>query len=152
MRMIFAFLLLILSTDVSAQQDSVYVQTEVVVPETITDSVDVPVRTNAHFDKGLRAFRNYIAENFNFHNVNIEELNLDPQQAYYTVYLLFDIDENGNPQNFKPVNSTEENSVYKEAVRVVKSSRWVPATQNGKPISQTFSVPVSVYVEDLLGK
>ena len=151
MKTLFSFLLLICSTNIWAQQDSVYIQNEeIVIPEIVSDSLEISTRTDARFEKGLRNFRNYIAENFNFYNVEIEELDLDPKEAYYTVYLLFDINENGNPENFKPVNSTEENSVYQEAVRVVKSSKWIPATQDGNPIKQTISIPVSVYVEDLI--
>src|SRR5690606_37728082 len=151
MKIIFPFLLLICGKNIWAQQDSVYIQNEeIAIPEIVSDSLEIPTRTNARFEKGLRAFRNYIAENFNFYNVDTENLELDPEEAYYTVYLLFDIDENGQPKNFQPVNSTEENSVYQEAVRVVKSSQWIPATQNGKPIKQTLSIPLSVYAEDLM--
>lgn len=150
MKKLFVILLLIVGTNIWAQQDSVYIQNEIAIPEIVSDSLEIPARTDARFEKGLRAFRNYIAENFNFYNVDTEALELDPEEAYYTVYLLFDIDENGQPQNFKPVNSTEENSVYQEAVRVVKSSKWIPATQDGKPIKQTLSIPVSVYAEDLM--
>lgn len=150
MKIAFLFATALLGCSLWAQQDSIYVSQPDSLPLMITDSLSIPTSTEASFPNGMRAFRRYIANNFNFHNVDISQLEFDDNLSYYTIYLLFDIDKEGRPINFKPVNSTTENSVYKEAVRVVKSSRWTPATKNGFPVKQTLSLPVSIYIEDLL--
>ncbi len=150
MKTAFFFIGSLLSCSLWAQQDSIYVSLTDSLPLIANDSLSITNSKEASFPNGMRAFRRYIANNFNFHNVDISQLELDDNLSYYTIYLLFEIDEKGMPINFTPVNSTEENSVYQEAVRVVKSSRWTPATKNGVPVKQTLSLPVSIYIEDLL--
>lgn len=150
MRSFIIGILLVVNTTLWAQQDSLSLSQEIVVPGITIDSIAVPTTTPAKFNNGMRALRTYIAENFNFHNIKKSELTLNTEESYYTVYLMFDVDTNGQPVNFKPVNTTAENSVYKEAVRVLSSRKWLPGTQNGNPIRQTLTLPVSVYAEDLI--
>lgn len=152
MKTAFFFATALLSCSLWAQQDSIYVSRPDSLPLIANDSLMIVTNTEASFPNGMRAFRRYMANNFNFHNVDISQLALDNNLSYYTIYLLFDIDKEGAPINFKPVNSTAKNSVYQEAVRVVKSSRWTPATKNGVAVKQTLSLPVSIYIEDLLEK
>lgn len=112
----------------------------------------IPVipETLAEYPGGIRAFRSYIGNNFNFHNINLSDLSEnDKTKTNYIIYIGFMVDEEGKPAAFKPENTSEENSLYKEAVRVIASTRWQPAIRNGIRQKQYFVIPLQVYIEDL---
>ncbi len=140
MRHITVLLCFFLSTVLWAQNDSITKISEIqIIPDTL-----------AEYPGGIRAFRSYISNNFNFHNVSLTDLSeSDKTKANYIIYIGFMVDEEGKPAAFKPENTSEENSFYKEAVRVVASTRWQPAIKNGIRQKQYFVIPLQIYIEDL---
>ena len=56
----------------------------------------------------------------------------------------FVVEKDGKPSNIKVVRSSGDDSLDKEAVRVISSMpKWKPGMQQGKPVRVTFTLPVA---------
>lgn len=118
------------------------------IKENLSESEDII--SEASYKGGMNNFYNYFTKNFNFNNVTLEDIpKAEQKSTTYMLYLMFTINNEGKPIDFKPVNTTVENSFYKESVRVITSSRWIPAKTLSGPVKRIFTIPVRVYIEDL---
>lgn len=126
-------------------------QTSNVVKDTIsTIESHLPVIVNASYKGGINNFYNYIGTNYNFNNIKSEDIIEEFKgKDMMTIYLQFVINEEGKPENFRPINTSKENTFYTEAVRVISSTRWNAATENDKKIKQEFRIPIQAYIRDL---
>jgi len=108
------------------------------------------VLTEATYKGGMNNFYAYFAKNFNFNNVTIDDIpEAERNLNTYMIYLICTIDSEGKPTEFAPVNTTANSSFYKESVRVISSSRWVPAKTEAGTVKRSFVIPVRVFTEDL---
>lgn len=128
-------------------------QAQITPPETdheTSDLTEVAEDQTAFYPGGLRAFRTYIANNYNFHNVDMNDLSEDEKKnSDYLLYLSFTVNEEGIPVDFSSKNTSVNNSFYKEAVRVIGSTRWTPAQVNGMKKKQYINIPLLVYLENM---
>lgn len=114
-----------------------------------TTSSEVSDYQEASYPGGLRAFRNYLTNNFNFHNVDINDLTAEERtKSDYVLYIRFIIDEQGVPTHFESKNTDTQHSFFKEAERVIASTRWKPAQENGEVRRQIVVLPFVVFIED----
>lgn len=100
------------------------------------DKKYVVVEEMASYPGGLGALREYLAKNIRY-----------PQEAVKNkiegkVILNFVINEQGHVEEVKVVRSSYA-GFNEEAIRVVKSMpQWTPGKQHGKPIKESFTMPV----------
>lgn len=91
----------------------------------------------------------YVNNNFNYNNVKKEDV---PQRFrrrnHFIFYVVFAVSEDGKAFEFSPKEISEENSFYKEAVRVISSSRWNIATEGGVYKKQFLVLPIRASVSD----
>ncbi|HUH25781.1 MAG TPA: hypothetical protein VLY87_04090 [Flavobacterium sp.] len=91
----------------------------------------------------------YVNNNFNYNNVKKEDVpNKFKKRSYFVFYVSFAISEDGKAFEFSPKEITEENSFYKEAVRVIASARWNTATKDGQYLKQFLVLPIRASLSD----
>lgn len=91
----------------------------------------------------------YVNNNFNYNNVKKEDI---PKTAktkpYFVFYVVFAVSEDGKAFEFSPKEISAENSFYKEAVRVIASTRWNVATKENEYKKQFMVIPIKANIGD----
>lgn len=91
----------------------------------------------------------YVNNNFNYNNVKKEDIPaLAKKQSYFVFYVIFAVSEDGKAFEFSPKEITSENSFYKEAVRVIASTRWNVATKDNEYKKQFLVIPIKANIGD----
>lgn len=91
----------------------------------------------------------YVNNNFNYNNVKKEDIPaLAKKQSYFVFYVIFAVSEDGKAFEFSPKEITAENSFYKEAVRVIASTRWNVATKDNEYKKQFLVIPIKANIGD----
>lgn len=91
----------------------------------------------------------YVNNNFNFNNVKKEDVPARARkQPYFVFYVVFAVSEDGKAFDFSPKEISEENSFYKEAVRVISSTRWNIATKDEEYTKQVLVIPIKAITTD----
>lgn len=118
----------------------------------VQDSIiPIPVIVDASYKGGINNFYNYVSTNFNYNNLKkIDVTDEFKKRDIMTIYVEFSINEEGKPVDFKPVNTTTENTFYKETIRVIGSTKWKPATKDGIVFKQEFRIPIQAYIRDFI--
>ena len=98
--------------------------------------------TNAEFPEGLNALRTNFSQNFDSSKFSKKD-GLVKSKVYIT------IDENGNTKDVRAEGSNE--AFNTEAVKTLKSVTegkvWKPATEEGKPATTVFQLPITMKFE-----
>lgn len=118
----------------------------------VQDSINrIPVIVDASYKGGINNFYNYVSTNFNYNNLRkTDVLDEFKNREVMTIYVQFYINEEGKPVDFKPINTTEENTFFTETVRVIASSKWKPAIKDGIVFKQEFRMPIQAYIRDFI--
>lgn len=91
----------------------------------------------------------YVNNNFNYNNVKKEDIPAKAKKLpYFVFYVVFAISEDGKAFEFSPKEITAENSFYKEAVRVIASTRWNIATKDNAYKKQFMVIPIKAIISD----
>lgn len=91
----------------------------------------------------------YVNNNFNYNNVKKEDIPVvAKKQSYFVFYVIFAVSEDGKAFEFSPKEITAENSFYKEAVRVIASTRWNVATKDNEYKKQFLVIPIKANIGD----
>lgn len=91
----------------------------------------------------------YVNNNFNYNNVKKEDIPAKAKKLpYFVFYVVFAISEDGKAFEFSPKEITAENSFYKEAVRVIASTRWNIATKDNEYKKQFMVIPIKAIISD----
>jgi hypothetical protein len=91
----------------------------------------------------------YVNNNFNYNNVKKEDIPAKAKnQPYFVFYVVFAVSEDGKAFEFSPKEISPENSFYKEAVRVIASTRWNVATKNNEYKKQFMVIPIKANIGD----
>lgn len=117
------------------------------------DSLDVehiPVVKDANYAGGnTEDLYYYVNNNFNYNNVKKEDIPLVARkQPYFVFYVVFAVSEDGKAFEFSPKEISAENSFYKEAVRVIASTRWNVAAKDNEYKKQFLVVPIKAVISD----
>lgn len=109
-----------------------------------------PVFTDVIYTGGTTDdLHNYINNNFNYNNVKKTDVpKTVNKQSFFVFYVSFTINEEGIPVDFSPKEISNENSFYTEAVRVIASTRWQFATENGAYKKQYVVIPIKASIGD----
>ncbi len=100
------------------------------------------VEIEAAFPGGPKAWENFLRRNL---NPNVPVDNGAPA-GRYTTYVQFIVDKEGNASGFKPVTSLGF-GMEKEVMRVIqKTTKWVPAVQNGIAVTAYRKQPITFIV------
>lgn len=138
-------------TGIIVTPDSLQSKKRVETDSLQSEKISVPTIIDAKYKGGINSFYNYIGNNYNFNNLKSSDILDDfKNRDVMTIYIQFVINEEGKPVNFESINTTTENTFYKEAVRVISSTRWIPATKDGEVFSQKFRIPVQAYIRDFI--
>ena len=138
---IFSFCILFISTATMAQTEQVNFSEAEIMPyfpgcEHLKKDPD-----NKRNCSNL-AIVNYIANNLKYpHSAQTAGIQ-------GTVYVSFDINENGYVSRVSLLKNINE-ACGKEAIRVIQNMpRWEPATNNGKPVKVELNIPIHFYLKD----
>ena len=117
------------------------------------DSLDIehiPVIKDANYAGGsTEDLYYYVNNNFNYNNVAKEDIpTVARKQPYFVFYVVFAVSEDGKAFEFSPKEISAENSFYKEAVRVIASTRWNVATKENEYKKQFLVVPIKAVISD----
>ncbi|MBQ2290820.1 MAG: energy transducer TonB [Paludibacteraceae bacterium] len=111
---------------------------EVEVEEEEEEQIFTIVEKNPEFPGGQQAMLRYVAENIKYPVIAQEN------GVQGRVVCQFVVEKDGKPSNIKVVRSSGDDSLDKEAVRVISSMpKWKPGMQQGKPVRVTFTLPVA---------
>jgi hypothetical protein len=96
------------------------------VPDKIFEKVDI----EAGFPGGMDGWRKYLDKNL---NLKVPQKNGAPVGCY-PVAVQFVVDKNGNITEVKPLTDFGY-GMEDEVVKIIRNGpKWIPATQNGKPV------------------
>lgn len=91
----------------------------------------------------------YVNNNFNYNNVKKEDIpKTAKKKPYFVFYVVFAVSEDGKAFEFSPKEISAENSFYKEAVRVIASTRWNVATKDNEYKKQFMVIPIKANIGD----
>ena len=91
----------------------------------------------------------YVNNNFNYNNVKKEDIpKTAKNKPYFVFYVVFAVSEDGKAFEFSPKEISAENSFYKEAARVIASTRWNVATKNNEYKKQFLVIPIKANIGD----
>ena len=106
----------------------------------ITDSIEPEF-----FDRPevMPTFPGGVIELMKFLHKNFEYPKIEKDSVFESRFVIkFYVDKNGNIQDVKILNDVSEN-MKKEWMRVVNAMpKWIPATQNGKPVNCYYVLPI----------
>lgn len=89
------------------------------------------------FPGGITALVQFLSKNLKYPTVCKE------QKIQGKVLMKFTVKSDGSISNIRVTKSVDP-YLDKEAVRVVKSMpRWIPGTQDGKPVSVEYTLPIT---------
>ena len=102
------------------------------LPTPITDTTGHIVNRAPRFPGGVQEFYRYISEN------------LHPTGEKGTINIAFVIEMDGSVSDVTVLNGLSEKA-NKEAIRVISESpKWIPGTQNGRPVKVAYKVPINL--------
>lgn len=134
---IITLLLLIFGFQKAVAQDTIQF-----VPEPV-------VKDGSYAGGDIEDLYHYVNNNFNYNNVKKEDVpERFRRRNYFIFYVVFAVSEDGKAFEFSPKEISEENSFYKEAVRVISSTSWNVATKDGVYEKQFFVIPIRANVSD----
>lgn len=98
---------------------------------------------------GIEDLYYYVNTNFNYNNVKKEDIPAAAQKKpYFIFYVVFAVSEDGKAFEFSPKEIKAENTFYKEAVRVIASTRWNVGSENGVYRKQFLVLPIKASLSD----
>ena len=108
------------------------------------------VEVDAHYAGGnTEDLYYYVNNNFNYNNVKKEDIpKIAKNKPYFVFYVVFAVSEDGKAFEFSPKEISAENSFYKEAARVIASTRWNVATKNNEYKKQFLVIPIKANIGD----
>ncbi|HLV47343.1 MAG TPA: hypothetical protein VKY32_09945 [Flavobacterium sp.] len=134
---IITLLLLIFGFQKAVAQDTIQF-----VPEPV-------VKDGSYAGGDIEDLYHYVNNNFNYNNVKKEDVpERFRRRNYFIFYVVFAVSEDGKAFEFSPKEISEENSFYKEAVRVIASTRWNVATKDDVYEKQFLVIPIRANVSD----
>jgi TonB family protein len=96
--------------------------------------------TQPVFPGGLKEFYKYLEKNVHYPSVAVKS------RTQGKVIVTFVVEKNGTIGNVK-VKKGGSKEIDAEAVRVLKNSpKWMPGTQDGKPVGVIYSIPIDFEV------
>ncbi|UUV22162.1 hypothetical protein [Paenimyroides aestuarii] len=109
-----------------------------------------PIVKDAHYAGGnTEDLYYYVNNNFNYNNVKKEDIPAAAKnKPYFVFYVVFAVSEDGKAFEFSPKEILAENSFYKEAVRVIASTRWNVATKDNEYKKQFMVIPIKANIGD----
>nr|WP_297309013.1 energy transducer TonB [uncultured Flavobacterium sp.] len=135
----------------SLTSDSLHHQITIITDSLHPEKSHIPVIVDAKYKGGINNFYSYVGNNYNFNNLKSSDILDDfKNKDIMIIYIQFDVNEEGKPVNFEAINTSLENTFYKEAIRVIGSTRWTPGTKDGEVFSQKFRIPVQAYIRDFI--
>ena len=137
MRIIIALFLCLFASKSSFAQDTISV-----APKPI-------IKDASYGAGGIEDLYYYVNNNFNYNNIKKEDIpTKSKKKPYFIFYVSFAISEDGKAFEFSPKEIAEENTFYKEAVRVISSARWNISTENGHYKKQFLVLPIKASLSD----
>ena len=116
-------------------------QLEAITEGKSSTDIFVAVEVEPSFPGGMRAFLNYVAENYQFPPAAKE------QGVNGKVILNFIVEKDGTLSNIKIVRDLGFGT-GPEAVRILeKSPVWKPGIQNGRPVRVSYSLPINLQIK-----
>ncbi|RKR83605.1 TonB family protein [Mucilaginibacter gracilis] len=101
-----------------------------------------PSSHNAEFPGGLSAFLRYLSENITY-PPDSKKANVQGK-----VFITFTVEEDGSVNDVEAVSSPAED-LSQEAIRVLLASpRWKPASQNGRNVPVSYTIPINFTLAD----
>ena len=98
---------------------------------------------------GIEDLYYYVNTNFNYNNVKKEDIPASAQKKpYFIFYVVFAVRGDGKAFGFSPKEIAAENTFYKEAVRVIASTRWNIGSENGIYRKQFLVLPIKASLSD----
>ncbi len=81
----------------------------------------------------------------NFMNRFIEEFKFDSNKVNYDIKmrLIFFVEKDGTLTNIE-VAEANTPLFHSEVISIIKSSKWNPAIENGKPVRSKFTIPITI--------
>jgi len=129
-------------------QDSLRIAVADTLLQNLTESEKTLVDAN-YGGGNIEDLYYYVNNNFNYNNVKKEDVpSRARRRSYFIFYVVFAVSEDGKAFEFSPKEISEENSFYQEAVRVIASSRWNIATENGVYKKQFLVLPIRANISD----
>lgn len=105
---------------------------------------------DSSYEGSLDQLYHYIYNEFNFSGINKKDI---PEafngKSFFIFFVKFAISEDGKPFEFSGEEIDIENPFYLEAVRVLSSTKWNTATENGQYKKQFVVIPIKVSTNDL---
>lgn len=85
----------------------------------------------------------------NFMKRFMEEFKFDSKKVDYDIKmrLRFFVEKDGTLSNVEVVQANTP-LFHSEAINVIKSTRWNPAIENGKPVRSSFTIPITIKYQD----
>lgn len=85
----------------------------------------------------------------NFMKRFMEEFKYDHKKVDYDIRmrLRFFVEKDGTLSNVEVVQANTP-LFHSEAINVIKSTRWNPAIENGKPVRSSFTIPITIKYQD----
>lgn len=120
-----------------------------VAQDTIQFVPEPVVKDGSYAGGDIEDLYHYVNNNFNYNNVKKEDVpERFRRRNYFIFYVVFAVSEDGKAFEFSPKEISEENSFYKEAVRVISSTSWNVATKDDVYEKQFFVIPIRANVSD----
>ncbi len=120
-----------------------------VAQDTIQFVPEPVVKDGSYAGGDIEDLYHYVNNNFNYNNVKKEDVpERFRRRNYFIFYVVFAVSEDGKAFEFSPKEISEENSFYKEAVRVIASTRWNVATKDDVYEKQFLVIPIRANVSD----
>lgn len=117
--------------------------------DTLSLNIKPIIKDASYSEGGMEDLYYYVNNNFNYNNVKKEDIPAAyKKQQYFIFYVIFAISEDGKAFEFSPKEIKDDNSFYKEAVRVIASTRWNPALIDDQYKKQFLVVPIKANVQE----
>ena len=114
------------------------VEQKVEIEEEVDETVFVVVENMPEFPGGQAELMKFLSQNVKYPALAQEN------GIQGRVVCQFVVERDGSIANVEVVRSSQDSSLDKEAVRVIKSMpKWTPGKQRGKPVRVKYTVPVN---------
>jgi protein TonB len=112
-------------------------------PKVEDDAPYTDVQIESTYPGGVPAWARFLNKNFRYPDAAVSE------GVTGTVLVRFIVDKDGNVSDVEAVSGPDKDGLREEAVRVIKkSSKWVPAVQNGRNVKSYKWQPVTFVLGD----
>ena len=114
------------------------IEQKVEIEEEVDETVFVVVENMPEFPGGQAELMKFLSQNVKYPALAQEN------GIQGRVVCQFVVERDGSIANVEVVRSSQDNSLDREAVRVIKSMpKWTPGRQRGKPVRVKYTVPVN---------